>query len=36
LDSINRGVTIIRTHDVKEHFQAIRVQQSIKNIIQTV
>jgi len=36
LDSINRGVTIIRTHDVKEHYQAINVQQSIKNIIQTV
>jgi len=29
LDSIAKGASIVRTHDVKEHFQAIKVYQSI-------
>jgi dihydropteroate synthase len=33
LDSVKRGATIVRCHDVKEHFQAIKVQESIENII---
>lgn len=32
LEGINKGATIIRCHDVKEHNQAIKVQQAIKNI----
>lgn len=32
LEGINKGASIIRCHDVKEHFQAIKVQQAIKNI----
>lgn len=32
LEGINKGATIIRCHDVKEHYQAIKVQQAIKNI----
>jgi len=31
LESINQGASIIRTHDTKEHIQAIKVQQAIKN-----
>jgi dihydropteroate synthase len=33
LDSINKGVSIIRCHDVKEHFQAIEVQKAINSFI---
>ncbi len=29
LDSLNKGVSIVRCHDVKEHFQAIQVQEAI-------
>ena len=29
LESINYGASIIRCHDVKEHFQAIKVQEAI-------
>ena len=29
LDSIKRGASIVRCHDVKEHFQAIKVQEAI-------
>ncbi len=32
LESIKNGASIIRCHDVKEHFQAIKVQESILNI----
>ena len=32
LDGINQGAQIIRCHDVKEHNQAIKVQQAIRNI----
>jgi len=32
LESIKNGASIIRCHDVKEHFQAIKVQESINNI----
>ena len=32
LESINHGASIIRCHDVKEHFQAIKIQESINNI----
>ncbi len=32
LEGINKGARIIRCHDVKEHFQAIKVHQAIKNI----
>jgi dihydropteroate synthase len=31
LEAINQGASIIRTHDTKEHIQAIKVQQAIKN-----
>ncbi len=31
LEGINQGVSIIRCHDVKEHTQAIKVQQAIKH-----
>lgn len=31
LDSIKRGASIVRCHDVKEHFQAIKVQEAILN-----
>ncbi len=30
LDSIKRGASIVRCHDVKEHFQAIKVQEAIE------
>lgn len=30
LESINNGASIIRCHDVKEHYQAIKVQEAIK------
>ena len=30
LDSLTKGVSIIRTHDVKEHYQAIKVQEAIR------
>ena len=32
LESVKNGASIIRCHDVKEHFQAIKVQESILNI----
>ncbi|MEA2019892.1 MAG: dihydropteroate synthase [Campylobacterota bacterium] len=32
LDSIKKGASIVRCHDVKEHFQAIKVQEAIENI----
>ncbi|RXJ93924.1 dihydropteroate synthase [Malaciobacter molluscorum] len=32
LESINNGASIIRCHDVKEHFQAIKVLEAIKEI----
>jgi dihydropteroate synthase len=32
LEGINKGASIIRCHDVKEHYQAIQVQQAIKGI----
>jgi dihydropteroate synthase len=32
LDSIKRGASIIRCHDVKEHYQAIKVQEAINNV----
>ncbi|WP_320034014.1 dihydropteroate synthase [Halarcobacter sp.] len=31
-ESITNGASIIRCHDVKEHYQAIKVQEAIKNI----
>lgn len=31
LESINKGASIIRCHDVKEHYQAIKVQEAILN-----
>lgn len=31
LESINKGASIIRCHDVKEHFQAIKVQEAISS-----
>ena len=31
LDSISRGASIVRCHDVKEHYQAIKVQEAILN-----
>ncbi len=33
LEAINRGASILRVHDVKEHFQAIKVQQSINETV---
>lgn len=33
LDAINKGASIVRCHDVKEHFQAIKVQEALKNTI---
>lgn len=32
LDSVKRGASIVRCHDVKEHFQALKVQEAIDNI----
>ena len=32
LESLNQGVEIIRCHDVKEHYQAIKVSEAIKTI----
>ena len=32
LDSVQRGATIVRCHDVKEHHQAIKIQEAINNI----
>jgi dihydropteroate synthase len=32
LESVRNGASIIRCHDVKEHFQAIKVQEAINNI----
>ena len=32
LNSIKKGASIVRCHDVKEHFQAIKVQEAIDNI----
>ncbi len=32
LKSIENGASIIRCHDVKEHFQAIKIQEAINNI----
>ena len=32
LDSINKGASIVRCHDVKEHYQAIKTQEAILNI----
>ena len=31
LDSIKKGVSIVRCHDVKEHFQAIKIQEAIND-----
>lgn len=33
LDSIKKGASIVRCHDVKEHFQAIEIQNKINSII---
>ncbi|MEA3352400.1 MAG: dihydropteroate synthase [Campylobacterota bacterium] len=33
LDSIKRGSSIVRCHDVKEHVQAVKVQEAIENIL---
>lgn len=33
LDSVRRGASIVRCHDVKEHYQAIKVQEAIKDIL---
>ena len=33
LDGIKKGASIIRCHDVKEHYQAIKVQETITNIL---
>lgn len=33
LDSIKKGASIVRCHDVKEHFQAIQIQKQIDSII---
>lgn len=33
LEAINKGASIIRCHDVKEHFQAIKVQEGIRKAI---
>ncbi len=33
LDSVQRGASIVRCHDVKEHQQAIKVQEAINTII---
>jgi dihydropteroate synthase len=32
LDSIRKGASIVRCHDVKEHFQAIKIQEAIDSI----
>jgi len=32
LDSVRRGATLVRTHDVKEHHQALKVQEAIDSI----
>ncbi len=32
LESLRNGASIIRCHDVKEHFQAIKVFEAIQNI----
>ena len=32
LDSIKKGTSIVRCHDVREHYQAIKVQEAINNI----
>ncbi|MBI3873683.1 MAG: dihydropteroate synthase [Arcobacter sp.] len=32
LDGIKKGASIIRCHDVKEHFQAIQVEEAILNV----
>lgn len=32
LESINNGASIIRCHDVKEHYQAIKLQEAIKKV----
>lgn len=32
LDSIEKGVSIVRVHDVKEHYQAIKIKENIQNI----
>jgi len=32
LDSVQRGASIVRCHDVKEHYQAIKVQEAINTI----
>jgi dihydropteroate synthase len=33
LDSINKGASIVRTHDVAEHYQAIKIQEAIQNTV---
>lgn len=33
LDSVKRGSSIVRCHDVKEHCQALKVQEAIENIL---
>jgi len=32
LDSVTKGASIVRCHDVKEHYQALKVQEAINNI----
>ncbi|MGB3751962.1 MAG: dihydropteroate synthase [Arcobacteraceae bacterium] len=32
LDSVRRGATLVRTHDVKEHHQALKVQEAIDSL----
>jgi len=32
LDSVRKGASIVRTHDVQEHFQAIKLQEAIDNV----
>jgi len=32
LDSVKKGATLVRCHDVKEHYQALKVQESIDSI----
>lgn len=33
MDSVRRGTSIVRCHDVKEHIQALKVQEAIENIL---
>ncbi len=33
LEAINKGASIVRCHDVKEHFQALKVQQALQQVL---